>query len=71
MDAFTKNFEDHFCAVDNKNTAITKFNKLVKQLHKLSTIKDYTMQFNTTIAQTIFLNNNKHNQYICGLPYKI
>ena len=71
VNAFAKNFEDHFCAVNNKNAAITKLNKLVKQSHKLGTVKDYTMQFNAIVAQTTFLDDNKCDWYMCGLLYKI
>ena len=49
-DAFAKDFEDHFCAVDNKNAAVAKLRKLTKQSHKLGTVKDYTTQFNAIAA---------------------
>ena len=41
-DAFARDFEDHFCAVNNKNAAIAELRKLTKQSHKLGTVKDYT-----------------------------
>ena len=50
-DAFAKDFEDHFCAVDDKNAAIAELRKLTKQSHKLGTVKDYTTQFNACHSQ--------------------
>ena len=70
-DAFAKDFEDHFCAVDDKNAAITELRKLTKQSHKLGTVKDYTTQFNAIAARTGFSDDDKRDRYMHGLPYKI
>ena len=70
-DAFAKDFEDHFCAVDDKNAAITELRKLTKQSHKLGTVKDYTTQFNAIAARTGFSDDDKRDRYVHGLPYKI
>ena len=70
-DAFAKDFEDHFCAVDDKNAAIAELRKLTKQSHKLGTIKDYTTQFNAIAARTGFSDDDKRDRYVHGLPYKI
>ncbi|PIL24539.1 transcription factor [Ganoderma sinense ZZ0214-1] len=69
--AFEMAFKAHFCTADNKEAAIAELVKLCKGQHKISTVQDYTVKFNTIAARTSFSAEDKCERYHTGLPYKI
>lgn len=71
MAEFTTAFKAQFCAVDDKEAAITELVKLCKTSHKLGTVKDYTAEFNAAAARTGFSDEDKRERYRQGLPYRI
>ncbi|PIL27242.1 hypothetical protein GSI_10386 [Ganoderma sinense ZZ0214-1] len=54
-----------------QEAAIAELVKLCKVQHKISTVQDYTVKFNTIAARTSFSAEDKCERYHTGLPYKI
>ena len=71
LNAFETAFKAHFCMADNKEATVTELIKLCKAYHKVSMVKEYTVDFNVIAAQTGFSNEDKHEWYRTGLPPKI
>ena len=68
---FSLAFKEHFCAVDDKDAAIAELVKLCKKSHKVGDVQEYTAQFNAAAARTCFSDEDKHERYRQGLPYRI
>ena len=47
---FETAFKAHFCAVDDEQAAIVELVKVCKASHKLGTVKEYTAEFNLSVA---------------------
>ena len=59
LDAFEAAFKAHFCTADDKEAAVTELIKLCKAYHKVSTVKEYTTDFNVIVAWTSFSDKDK------------